>query len=90
MLVFAGVDGVEELLKIAWHFEETNLLSYEYLGEWISSFFLLLARRVWRSLKWDFVVEYDVWKMIVMLSSERFGDEFFWAFFLLQWLCTAE
>ncbi len=47
MLVFAWEDGVEELLKIAWHFEETNLLSYEYLGEWISSFFLLLARRVW-------------------------------------------
>lgn len=37
-----------------------------------------------RSLKWDFVVEcdveYDVWKMIVMLSSERFGDEFFLGF----------
>jgi hypothetical protein len=31
--VFAGVDGVQELLKIAWHFEETNLLSFEDLGE---------------------------------------------------------
>jgi hypothetical protein len=38
--------------------------------------------------QWGFVVEcdveYDVWKMIVMPSSERFGDDFFWAFFLLQ------
>jgi hypothetical protein len=33
MLVFAGEDDVKELLKIAWHFEETNLFSYEYLGE---------------------------------------------------------
>ncbi len=31
-----------------------------------------------------------MWKMIVMLSSERFGDEIFLAFFLLQLLCTAE
>lgn len=25
-------------------------------------------------------MEYDVWKMIVMLSSERFGDEIFFGF----------